>query len=113
MKFTAVMPFKGCNMLFRVVGTQYIDGEPDTIELATRGTVRCENGEYILEYDEYTDDSVYPPEPSKTTIRVNGKTVSLEHSNSDGADLFFENAKLYSTVYSTPYGDFDLSIMPT
>lgn len=90
----------------RIKTSQYLEnGEVQTIESFYRGEQIEKNGSiYItfLEYDTIKD--------SKTTIKISDEEVLILKSGEVKTRMKFKEGVKFRSTYSTPYGNFDMSI---
>lgn len=95
---------------FYIKSTRAYGEEVSEIEFATQGSVFCAEGKSILRYEE--TELIYN-EKVETTIYVEGDTIVMERTGDMMANFVFERSKIYSTIYKTPFGDLDMTLLPT
>lgn len=94
--------------LFYIKNMQMTEQGIVETEYTARGNVSVDNQCCVIKYEEIDEDSG----SVMTTINVEPKGISLTREGEMSAQFVFEAQKVYSTVYKTPYGDFDMSMMP-
>jgi len=100
---------KGISMRIKVLGQQF-DSENnkiDEIQLITDATIKNENGLFIIDYTESSenaDDNV------TTRLRVTEKKLIMTKLSMVSSTLEFEVDEKYHSIYSTIYGDFKMII---
>ena len=90
------------DVLISIVGVQQLDGDSDTIELTTDGTLEPTADGYRLRYEE---TSVTGLEGAMTTLHIAPGQVMLERSGSLTSLLVLEKGKRHLNSYETPYGN--------
>lgn len=93
----------------KVVGKQYDDENlrPEIIELITEGTVKKTEDTYIIDYTDSTNKEL---EDNKTRLRATDTTLIMTKIGPSSSRMEFEIDKKYSSVYATPYGNFNIEI---
>lgn len=81
------------------------DGEVQTIESFYKGKKQEKNGSLFVNFLEY--DTV---KDSVSTIKISEDYVLILKSGEVRAKMKFKEGETFSSRYSTPYGDFDMSI---
>ena len=95
-------------VLVKVRGTQGIDGDKTVIELATEGTFRHFEDEYIITY---TEDQTVEGSKLKTQLTVkNNKTVILERRGDLNSRLVITEGERNNCLYSIPQGSLSMGI---
>ena len=87
------------DVLISIVGVQQLDGDSDTIELTTDGTLEPTADGYRLRYE------VTGLEGAMTTLHIAPGQVMLERSGSLTSLLVLEKGKRHLNSYETPYGN--------
>ncbi len=95
-------------VLVKVKGTQGVDGEDTVIELATEGTFREFEGDYIITY---SDDPTESGSKTKTqlTVQKNG-TVILDRRGDLNSRLIITEGERNNCLYAIPQGSLTLGI---
>ena len=89
------------DVLISIVGVQQLDGDSDTIELTTDGTLEPTADGYRLRYEE---TSVTGLEGAMTTLHIAPGQVMLERSGSLTSLLVLEKGKRHLCHYDTGFG---------
>ena len=96
------------DVIIKVVGTQGIDGEEDTVELTTEGRFGINDGRYFLSYDE---GQMLETGRVKTKIFINSPdSVVLQRSGDISSRMEIIKGERKSCFYSTPVGDICIGI---
>lgn len=83
-------------------------GEENRIELTTTGTHHFKNGvHYIL----YEDSEISGMEGTTTLVKASGQRVSLIRKGMVAQEQHFELGKRSDSVYTTPYGNMQLTVL--
>lgn len=91
------------NAIIKIKGKQGLDGQEETIELTTVGTIKQHNGEWQLCYDE---SELSGMEKTSSVITVRGsETVIMERSGGMATRLVIQSGIRNNCYYSTPHGD--------
>ena len=91
--------------LIKVVGTQTVDGEEDTIELTTNGTLESTNDGWKLCYHETEATGM---EGTVTQLEISESLLNLMRLGTHPSMLILEKNKRHHCNYHTPYGTIDL-----
>lgn len=83
------------------------EGEKNDMELYTEGSY-IEKGN--IKYITYKESEISGMEGTTTTIRIDPKCLSIIRFGSITSKLEFVRGAVTSSVYKTPYGQFDISI---
>ncbi len=95
-------------VLVKIKGTQGLDGDNAVIELATEGTLRCFENEYIIAY---TEDQTIEGSKTKTVLTVkNDDTVILERRGDLNSRLIITEGERNNCLYAIPQGSLTLGI---
>lgn len=95
-------------VLIKIKGTQGLDGENAVIELATEGTLRQFDGDYIISY---TEDQTIENKPTKTVLTVkDNNTVILERRGELNSRLVITEGERNNCLYAIPQGSLTLGI---
>lgn len=95
------------DVLVRVKGTQYMDGESDSIEVITAGTCYEKNGKWYVMYEETAEGT---SEVTKNTVKLMPDKVEVTKKGLLSAQMVYERGKQYMTNYVTPMGVFVMGI---
>lgn len=95
-------------VLVKVKGTQGVDGENDVIELATEGTLREFEGDYIITYSEDPTESGNKTK-TQLTIQKCG-TVILDRRGDLNSRLIITEGERNNCLYAIPQGSLTLGI---
>ena len=91
--------------IIKIVGTQTADGEKDTIELTTDGTLERQGNGWRLCYNETEATGM---EGTTTTLDIEPGKLNLMRSGSHPSMLILEKNRRHHCNYHTPYGTIDL-----
>lgn len=91
------------DVLVSVKGTQYMDGESDTVEVITAGTCHEKNGKWYVMYEESTEGI---KEVTRNTVKIYPEKVEVTKKGLIEALMTYEPGKQYMTNYNTPMGLF-------
>ena len=80
---------------------QYVDSDPDTIELVTAGRLHREGESYTLSYQE---SELTGLDGTLTTIQVEGEQVTLMRVGEFNSQMVFQEGRRHLSMYNTPYG---------
>ena len=93
------------NALIKIVGTQSADGEVDTIELTTNGTLeRVANGWKLC----YNETEATGMEGTVTQLDISKDRLNLMRLGTHPSMLILEKNRRHHCNYHTPYGTIDL-----
>lgn len=93
------------NALIKIVGTQTADGEVDTIELTTNGTLdRVADGWKLC----YNETEATGMEGTVTQLDITEDRLNLMRLGTHPSMLILEKNKRHHCNYHTPYGTIDL-----
>lgn len=95
-------------VLVKVKGTQGVDGENAVIELATEGTLREFEGDYIITYSEDPTESGNKTK-TQLTIQKCG-TVILDRRGDLNSRLIITEGERNNCLYAIPQGSLTLGI---
>lgn len=95
-------------VLVKIKGIQGVDGDQEVVELATEGTLRVFDGEYIITY---TEDHTIEGSKIKTQLTVkNDNTVILERRGDLTSRLIITEGERNNCLYAIPQGSLTLGI---
>lgn len=84
------------------------EGEPEIIELETRGSFYMKDGVNYLKYDEYFEGV---SEPAKNLLKFDEQGLEMTKKGSVNTVMEFGKNKHYSAHYVTPHGPIVLEIL--
>lgn len=93
------------NALIKIVGTQTADGEVDTIELTTNGTLERVSDGWKLCYNETEATGM---EGTVTQLDISKDRLNLMRLGTHPSMLILEKNRRHHCNYHTPYGTIDL-----
>ncbi len=96
--------------IITIVGTQTVDGETDTVELTTDGTLEKTADGWDIHYDESETTGLAD---TVTTVHILENKVLLERTGANASFLVLERNKRHHSNYNTPYGVIDLGTYAT
>lgn len=96
-------------VLISVKTVQYIDGQPESVELITQGEYHQEGNEYFAEYEE---SEISGMEGTKTIMKINEDTLRILRSGTTTSDLMFKKGTDHVSLYNTPFGTLEVLIKP-
>jgi uncharacterized beta-barrel protein YwiB (DUF1934 family) len=97
-------------VLISVKTTQYVDGQPETVELITEGQYRKDGDEYFAEYDE---TEISGMEGTKTTLKIEDNTFSIIRQGTTTSNLVFKKGIKHTSIYNTPFGSLEVIVNPS
>jgi uncharacterized beta-barrel protein YwiB (DUF1934 family) len=97
-------------VLISVKTTQYVDGQPETVELITEGQYRKDGDEYFAEYDE---TEISGMEGTKTTLKIEDDTFSIIRQGTTTSNLVFRRGVKHTSIYNTPFGSLEVAVNPS
>ncbi len=89
------------DVLVSVKGTQFIDGEKDTVEVITSGTWYEKNGKQYLLYEETYEGMQVT---TKNTIKISPEIVEVTKKGAISSKMVYELGKQHMSDYMTPMG---------
>ncbi len=95
-------------VLIEIKSRQKVGDQEENVDVIARGTHTLENGEHLLEYDEF--DSETDDRTSNTIRFKEGRAEVIRKGNMTG-NLTFEIGEKNETIYSTPFGDLNMDII--
>ncbi|WP_054874957.1 DUF1934 domain-containing protein [Oxobacter pfennigii] len=98
------------NVLVTVKSTQKVNNEEEVIELVTPGKFYKKNSTYFIVYEE---TEVTGMEGTTTTVKIEKEDVNLIRFGSTITNLKFRTGVKDISLYKTPYGTFELIIIPS
>lgn len=96
-------------VLISVKTVQFVDGQPEEVELITQGEYHREGNEYLAEYDE---SEISGMEGTKTIMKINHDTLRIVRSGTTTSDLMFKKGFDHISLYNTPFGTLEVVIKP-
>ena len=96
--------------IIKIVGTQTVDDQTDSVELTTTGTMEKTDEGWKLCYEESEATGL---QGTTTTVHIGKDRVLLERAGSNASFLVLEKHKRHHSNYNTPYGALDLGTYAT
>ena len=91
--------------IIKIIGTQKVDDQTDTVELTTAGTLEKTADGWDIHYKESEATGM---EGTATTVHVAEDKVVLERTGANSSFLVLEKHRRHHSNYNTPYGTIDL-----
>ncbi len=89
------------DVLVSVKGTQFIDGEKDSVEVITSGTWYEKNGKQYLLYEETYEGMQVT---TKNTVKISPEIVEVTKKGAISSRMVYELGKQHMSDYTTPMG---------
>ena len=97
------------DVIISIRGTQdYAGTDKDTMELVTEGKLEEQDGTLRLTYEE---SELTGMEGTTTVFQVEPEKVTLLRLGNVSSEMVFEEGHRHMSLYSTPYGNMEISIM--
>lgn len=80
---------------------QYIDQEPDTIELVTEGALEFRDGGWDICYEE---SELTGLKGVTTTFRIEGDKITLNRDGGLASQMIFQEGVFHESLYQTEFG---------
>ena len=96
--------------IIKIVGTQKVDEQTDTVELTTQGTLTKTDEGWDIHYEESESTGM---EGTATTVHVSENKVILERTGTNAGFLVLEKHRRHHSNYNTPYGAIALGTYAT
>ena len=96
-------------VLLHINGSQLQGEDSDSIELTTQGELQYGDNGCTLVYEETEGEG----ESIRTEICVADRVITMQKKGAVDAQFIFELGKTFITSYKTPFGDLDVSLLPT
>ena len=87
------------DIMLKIVGTQNVDNDTDTIEFMTEGRIYQKGDATYIVYEESKFSGL---EGCKTTVKVSGDKVDTQ--------IEFEKGKRFEGYYQTPFGPVEMEV---
>lgn len=97
-------------VLISVKTVQFLDGQPEEIELITEGEYYKDGNEYFASYDE---SEISGMEGTKTTMRIENDGLAIIRQGTTNSNLIFKKNIDHVSLYSTPYGSLEVTVKPS
>lgn len=99
------------NIILNVRGSYGESPYGNTLELFTEGSLTEEDGKFIIEYDESAISGI---DNIRTRLIIDKENVRLQRKGGFETEFIFslDNKKMFAAAYDTPYGFFEMSVMP-
>ena len=91
--------------IIKIVGTQTVDHQSESIELTTAGTLEENDNGWVIRY---TESEATGMDGTVTTVHVFHDKVVLERTGTNTSFLVLEKHRRHHSNYNTPYGALDL-----
>ena len=89
------------DVLVSVKGTQFMDGERDSVEVITSGTWYEKNGKQYLLYEETYEGMQVT---TKNTVKITPEIVEVTKKGAISSKMVYELGKQHMSDYMTPMG---------
>ncbi len=89
------------DVLVSVKGTQFIDGEKDSVEVITSGSWYEKNGKQYLLYEETYEGMQVT---TKNTVKISPQIVEVTKKGAITSKMVYEIGKQHMSDYMTPMG---------
>lgn len=100
----------GSKVLISVKTMQYIDGQPETVELITEG-------EYFKEVDGYravyNESEISGMAGTETTLKIHDNSFIIMRKGTTNSNLVFKKGLNHVSLYSTPFGALEVVVKPS
>lgn len=97
------------NILLDIKGLRQCGGDNETVSFTVAGMLTGWEGKYVIAYeDEHSGE-----DGAHTEITVEDDSVSMIRTGESSTDMYFRRNTPYSSCYRTPFGDLDLTVLPT
>lgn len=88
-----------------ILGTQAFDGQSDTVTQTADGELTFTGGTATLCYTEQDDEGTQ----TDVTVAADARQVIVRRCGAARSSLCLQQGKHCSSVYGTPYGDFEVT----
>ncbi len=95
-------------VLIEIKSNQKVGDQEENVDIVARGFHTNENGEHLLEYEEFDNET---DDKTENTIRFSEKKAEVVRRGNMTGDLIFEKGEKNETTYSTPFGDLNMDII--
>lgn len=93
--------------IIKITDLQTTEEGEDRLEITTRGTLKGDEDNYTLEFDEIFEDGL----KSHTVLTVrDGKSVNLLRRGDMNNEIILEAGKRHNFQYGTPYGEMQMGV---
>lgn len=96
--------------LISVKTLQYIDGQPESIELITEGEYYKEGTDYFAVYNE---TEISGMEGTLTTLKIDQDSLTIIRKGTTNSNLVFKRHLNHISLYNTPYGTLEVTVKPS
>lgn len=93
------------DVLITIKGLQMALDNSDSLEIITNGKYFKKNGKHYVLYEEVVED-----QRVSNMIKIYNETVEVTKKGLASVQMFFETGKKNTSIYSTPYGQLEVSI---
>ncbi len=97
-------------VLISVKTKQFVDGQPEVIELITEGEYDREKDGYVAYYEE---SEISGMEGTKTTLKIEDNVFSIIRNGTTNSNLVFKKGLNHVSLYSTPFGALEVTVKPS
>ena len=95
-------------VLIEIKSIQKVGDQEENVDVIARGFHTSENGEHLLEYDEFDNET---DDKTENTIRFTENKAEVVRKGNMTGNLTFEKGEKNETIYSTPFGDLNMDII--
>lgn len=96
--------------LISVKTLQYINGQPESVELITQGEYFKENNDFFAVYEE---TEISGMEGTKTTLKIQPDSLTIMRKGTTNTNLVFKKGLNHVSLYNTPYGTLEVTVKPS
>ena len=93
------------DVLITIKGLQMALDNSDSLEIITNGKYFKKNGKHYVLYEEVVED-----QRVSNMIKIYNETVEVTKKGLASVQMFFETGKKNTSIYSTPFGQIEISI---
>lgn len=95
------------DIILSISSTQHFEGcDEERINLTTQARLYRRNGKYYISYDE---SELTGLEGTRTTVKIDGKTVSMIRTGTCPSELLFAENQRHVGLYHTDFGAMTIS----
>jgi uncharacterized beta-barrel protein YwiB (DUF1934 family) len=96
--------------LISVKTLQFIDGQPESIELVTEGEYYKEGSNYFAVYNE---TEISGMDGTMTTLKIDEDSLTIIRKGTTNSNLVFKRHFNHISLYNTPYGTLEVTVRPS
>ncbi len=93
------------DVLITIKGLQMALDNSDSLEIITNGKYFKKNGKHYVLYEEVVED-----QRVSNMIKIYNESVEVTKKGLASVQMFFETGKKNTSIYSTPFGQIEISI---